>query len=381
MRIALAHDWLTGMRGGERCLEVACELLPAAPLFTLLHVPGSVSRIIEARPIHTSPLQHVPGIAERYRHLLPLFPWAVSRLPTESYDGVFSFSHCVVKAASAKPGGRHICYCFTPMRYIWGMEEQYFRGQSSLVKPFLEGLLAGLRSWDRRTVGRVGRFVAISDYIAARIRRAYGRESEVLHPPVDAAFYTPPPRPEPPADWYLAAGALAPYKRTDLVIDAFNRLRLPLKIIGGGQQEAELRRLAGPTVEFLGRQPDDVLRDHYRRCRAFVFAAEEDFGITPLEAQACGRPVIALGRGGALETVVPPETDPVAPTGLFFPDQTADALVAAVRRFEESPRRFPPEACRANALKFDRPLFKRKMAELIDREFFASPGRTGRCRT
>jgi glycosyltransferase involved in cell wall biosynthesis len=366
----LVHDWLTGMRGGEKCLEVACELLPDAPLFTLLHNPGSVSPAIESRKILASPLQQIPGVFERYRYLLPLFPWALSQLRTDHYGAVLSFSHCVVKSALTAPGGRHVCYCFTPMRYVWGLEDQYFGSRLTPRRAALDAVLGLIRSWDRRTAGRVTDFVAISEHIRRRVRRAYGRDSSVLYPPVDAAFYCPPAHREPPGDFYLIVSALAPYKRIDLAIEAFNRLRLPLKIIGAGQDEVELRRLAGPTVEFLGKQPDAVLRDHYRRCRAFVFPGEEDFGITPLEAQACGRPVIALGVGGALETVVPPEADPVAATGLFFAGPTVESLMAAVRRFEASAAQFSPDACRGNALRFDRPVFKRKLSELIDRSFF-----------
>jgi len=364
VRIALVHDWLTGMRGGEKCLEVACDLLPDAPLFTLIHKPGSVSAAIERRPIVTSPLQSIPGVFDRYRKLLPLFPWAASRWNLSGFDAVLSFSHCVAKSARVAPHARHVCYCFTPMRYVWGMEEDYFAGRMGAVRPLLDGALAALRSWDRRTASRTHEYIAISHYIARRIRRAWGRASDVLYPPVDTEFYTP--GSAPPEDFFLIVSALAPYKRIDLAVEAFRKLGQRLVIIGGGQDEARLRASAPSNVEFLGPQSDEVLRDHYRRCRAFVFPGEEDFGITPLEAQACGRPVIALGRGGATETVIDRDADPVRATGVLFEPQTVDGLVDAVRRFDSLADRFSPDACRANALRFRKQVFRDGLSRVIE---------------
>jgi len=359
MRVALVHDWLTGMRGGERCLEVFCELYPQADLYTLLHVPGTVSPVIERRRIVTSFVQRLPGAARRYRYYLPLFPSAVERFDLRGYDLVLSSSHCVAKGVLA-PGGPHVCYCFTPMRYVWDMYEEYFgRSAGVLTRGLMPPVAAALRRWDRRTSRRVDHFVAISRLVADRIRRFYGRPAEVIHPPVDVQRFRL--AEDDPEDFYLVVSALAPYKRVDLAVAAATRLGRRLLVVGTGPEEAKLRAQAGRTVEFLGWRNDDEVADLYRRCRALLFPGLEDFGIVPLEAMAAGRPVIAFGAGGALETVVPVDGDE-PPTGLFFREQTVDALIEAVRRFEREADRFDPKALRARAELFDRPRFKERIA-------------------
>ena len=364
-RVVLVHDWLTGMRGGEKCLEVLCRRWPTARLYTLLHRAGSVSEAIERLRPRTSLLGRLPAVHRYYRHLLPLMPAAVAACRLPPCDLVVSFSHCVAKSARPPRGVPHVCYCFTPMRYAWHMRDSYFgAGRVRGVKArLLARLLAGLRRWDRRTAARVSHFLAISRTVQQRIRECYGRDSAVVYPPVDTDFYCPAPRPR--TGPYLAVSACAPYKRLDLAVTACNRLRRELVVIGSGQDEARLRALAGPTVHFLGWQPDAVIRDHLRRCRALLFPGEEDFGIVPVEAQACGAPVIAFGRGGATETVIPPGGGAL-PTGLFFGDQSPESLTAALTDFETHAGDFDPAAARRQALRFNAPRFRSELFAYLD---------------
>jgi glycosyltransferase involved in cell wall biosynthesis len=354
-RVALVHDWLTGMRGGEKVLDVFCRRWPEAPLYTLLHRRGSVAGSIVERPVHTSWLEWLPGVHRYYRYTLPLMPRAARwRLP--ECDLVLSVSHCVAKAALPPPGTPHVCYCLTPMRYAWHMRRSYgWRG----VKGWLvDRLLDRIREWDRETAGRVTHFLAISRAVGDRIRDCYGRESIVIHPPVDTHFYCPADVPR--EDYYLALSAFAPYKRLDLAIEACNRLRRRLVVIGNGQDAKRLHALAGPTVQFLGWQSDEAIRDHLRRCRALLFPGEEDFGIVPVEAQACGAPVIAYGRGGILDTVIPLGAASV-PTGVFFEEQTADALIGAMERLEANTEYVDPLALRKHAIVFGHARFEREI--------------------
>ncbi len=367
MRVALVHDWLTGMRGGERCLEVFSELFPDADLFTLLHVPGSVSAVIEDRRITTSLIQRLPGAEERYRALLPLFPLAIGRFDLRGYDLVLSSSHCVAKGARVPRGALHLCYCFTPMRYVWDLYDDYFGARAPwAVRLLMPPVAAALRGWDRATAGRVHYFVAISRFVAERIARCYGRSAEVIHPPVDCQRFR---LSEEPGEFYLVVSALTPYKRVDLAVEAATRLGVRLVVAGTGPEEARLRARAGPGVEFLGWRSDQEVADLYGRCRALLFPGLEDFGIAPLEAMASGKPVIAFGRGGALETVVPWEPGNDAATGFFFAEQTVDALVDAIRRFEAHAHRLNPKALRAHAEAFDRPLFKERIAAWVARRW------------
>jgi glycosyltransferase involved in cell wall biosynthesis len=347
LRVVLVHDWLTGMRGGEKVLNVLCRRWPEAPLYTLLHRRGSVSPEIERRPLRTSALQWLPGVHRYYRYLLPAMPWAVGwRLP--ACDLVLSSSHCVAKGVRPPDGVTHICYCHTPMRYAWHMKDAYFRGRGPR-QWFVDRLLSRLRAWDRRTAAGVTHFIANSQVVRRRIRECYGRDSIVIHPPVDTDFYCPAHVPR--EDYYLILSAFAPYKRLDLALETCRRLGRRIVVIGSGQDATKLRRLAGPNARFLGWQPDEVLRDHLRRCRALLFPGEEDFGIVPVEAQACGTPVIALGCGGATETVLPLGSAAL-PTGVWFAEQEVDCLAEAIERFEKDRGSFDPLVLRRHALRF-----------------------------
>jgi glycosyltransferase involved in cell wall biosynthesis len=363
-RVVLVHDWLTGMRGGEKCLEVLARQWPHAPLLTLLHQRGSVSPALERLEMTTSFLQFLPRVHRYYRYLLPLMPLA-ARWRVPPCDLVVSFSHCVAKAAQPPEGTPHVCYCFTPMRYAWHMRASYFGAgrPTGLKARVLARLLESLRTWDRATAGRVSHFIAISRTVQQRIAECYGRDSVVIYPPVDTGYYTPAPVPR--ADYYLLMSAFAPYKRLDLAVAACNQLGRRLVVIGKGQDEKRLRSLAGPTVQFLGWQPDEVVRDYLRSCRALLFPGEEDFGIVPLEAHACGAPVIAYGRGGVTETIVPP-TGSAAPTGLWFEEQTPECLAIAMEEFERRSNDFDPVAARRQALRFNQGRFTRELLSYLE---------------
>lgn len=324
-RVTLAHDWLTGMRGGERVLELFADGLPGAPICTLIHHPAAVSARINAHPILPSPLQRLPGVHRYYRRLLPAFPWAVGRVAAPPCELLLSTSHCVAKGVRPPPGARHVCYCFTPMRYAWTFFEEYF-GRNPIKKTLLRPLLRRLRAWDVRVNDRVDVFVTLSRHVQDRIRRFYNRDSVVVYPPADIEFFTPDPSGGGQGGFDLIVSALVPYKRLDLAVRAYSRLGRPLRVAGVGSELPRLRRLAGPSVEFLGWQSDEAIRDLYRACRVLVFPGEEDFGLVPVEAQACGRPVVAYARGGALESV----KDGVS--GVFFPEQSVAALTDAVGR-------------------------------------------------
>jgi glycosyltransferase involved in cell wall biosynthesis len=362
-RVALVHDWLTGMRGGERCLEVVCELFPQAPLYTLLHVPGSVSPVIERRRIVTSFVQSLPRAASQYRRYLPLFPAAIRRFDLSGYDLVISLSHCAAKAVRRPPGALHVSYCFSPMRYVWDLYDDYFGPRAGVVvRALMPPVAAALRRWDRRTDG-VDHFVAISEHIAERIGRVYGRSADVIYPPVETARFRPVARPD---DFYLVVSALVPYKRIDLAVAAASRLGRRLLVVGTGPEAPALRAAAGPSVEFLGWRSDAEVADLFARCRALLFPGVEDYGIVPLEAAAAGRPTIALARGGALETMVGLGRDGVPPTAVFFHEQTEDALARAIAEFEAAEHRFDPAALRARALEFDTAVFKRRLGDYLD---------------
>ena len=343
-KVALAHDWLNGMRGGERCLDLICKEFPQAELYTLLYRPEQVSEAIRARRVHVSGLQRVPGFLNHYRWFLPLFPLAIEsfRVPAD-VELVLSTSHCVAKGLVPPKGAKHLCYCFTPMRYAWSLQEDYF-GRNRIKRAAFDLALARLRKWDRAASARVDRFVAISQHVKARIEKFYGREAAVVYPPVATRFFTPDARGG--HDGYdLVVSALVPYKRVDLAVRAYSRTGHPLKIAGAGTELAALKALAAPNVEFLGRVPDEGVRELYRRCRFLVFPGEEDFGIVPLEAQACGKPVLAFGQGGLLETVR------AGKTGVFFDEQTPEALADAAARAEGIA--WDAAAIRSHAEQFD----------------------------
>ncbi len=358
LRVALVHDWLTGMRGGEKCLEVLCSAFPDATLYTLIHDRGKLSPAIERMTIRTSPLQRIPGVSRHYRKLLPVMPLASLAWRPGEVDLVVSLSHCVAKMVRPPAGVPHVCYCFTPMRYAWDGRAAYLDSWADrpIRKAMAGFLLDRLRRVDRATSGRVSHFVAISETIRDRIARCYGRESRVIQPPVEADFYTPADLPR--ENFYLCVSALVPYKNIDQAVLACSASGRRLVVIGSGPERARLERLAGPSVEFLGWQPDEVIRDHYRRCRGLIFPGEEDFGIVPIEALGCEAPVIALGRGGAAETV----DDRV---GRTYPDPTVASLTAALDDWEADGRPFDRTLARSRAEALALPVFRRKILNYL----------------
>jgi len=371
LRVALVHDWLTGMRGGEKCLEVMAEMFPAADLYTLLHVPGAVSPVIEDRRIVTSFIQRLPGARRRYRWALPLFPRAIESFDLTGYDLVLSSSHCVAKGAVKGPGALSVCYCHTPMRYVWDRFDDYFGAKPAPLRSVIRRQAARLRDWDRRTAGRVDLWLPNSTLVRGRIRDCYGVAPErmrIVFPPVDTARFAgagalPPPDGFADRGYDLVLSALVPYKRLDLAAAAARRTGRTLVIAGDGPERARLEAAAAAApgdgrVHFAGPVPDADLPRWYGHCRAFVFPGLEDFGITPLEATASGRPVVAYGRGGALDTVRE------GLNGLFFAEQTVDALAAAL----DDPRLDGPwdaPAMLAHARSFDRERYRRELAEVL----------------
>jgi len=366
-KIALVHDWLTGMRGGERALEVLCERYPHAELFTLLHIPGSASPTIERHRIHTSFIQNLPAVARYYRQYLPLFPTAVERFRFDGFDTVISISHCCVKSVITPTTTRHLCYCLTPMRYAWDQFDAYFGPDriGFLRSGFMRPVMAHLARWDRETADRADRYVAISHYVAGSIGRYYNRESSVVYPPVNTEFFRP--DQSAPEGFALVVSALVPYKRITVAIDACARAKVPLKIVGDGPERSALERHASGRAEFLGRLSDDEVRMLYRRAAVVLLPGEEDFGIVPLEAQACGRPVVALGRGGALETVRQGET------GLLVDELSAEAFGDAVAKAVE--QKFDVAAIREHAEQFGRQRFGDQIEALVKNSAAASTAR------
>lgn len=365
MRVALVHDWLTGRRGGERVLEALFELFPHADLFTLVHVPGSTSPLIEQRRVVTSPIQRLPLAGRFYREYLPLFPAAIEHFDLDGYDLVISCSSCAAKSVVVTGRARHICCCLTPMRYAWDQFDAYFGPErvGRLTSTTLRPIMAALARWDRATASRVHRYVAISQYVARRIRLYYNRSSTVVYPPVDTMFYRPGAAQADSS--FLIVSALVPYKRVDLAIRAARLAGVSLTIVGDGPERPALEALAGGGVRFLGRLPDEEIRTLYQTSFAAILPGEEDFGIVPLEAQACGIPVVALGRGGALETVVNGRT------GVLI-SQSTDAELADGLRAAAS-RSWDARAIRAHAEQFSRERFVQEMTTVIDDTLAATP--------
>lgn len=351
-RVAIVHDWLTGMRGGEKVLEALCEIYPDARLYSLVRIKGSVSARIEGHAIRTSPVQWLPAAGRRYRHYLPLFPTAVELFDLDDYNLVLSSSHCAVKSIIRGGRATHVCYCHSPMRYAWDQFPAYFGPDQvgTLASRLLRPVMARLARWDAQTAGRVDAFVANSRYVAGRIRRYYNRRSIVVYPPVDTAFYRPGNLPAGGRDRrFLVVSALVPYKRIEVAIEACRIAGAPLTIVGRGPGEPRLRRLAGPDVEFLGWRSDEEIRDLYGRATAVLLPGVEDFGMVPVEAQACGTPVVALRKGGACETV----EDGV--TGVLVDGDSAAAFADGLARLETL--RLDPAALRAHAQRYSRERF------------------------
>lgn len=361
MRVALVHDWLTGMRGGEYVLEAIAELFPNAELFTLISIPGSVSPTLISLKKHTSWLQRVPGAEDRYRYFLPLMPSMIERMDLNGFDLILSSSHCVAKGIRKPPGAVHVSYVHAPMRYVWDRFEDYFGpGRSSLpVRIAANTIRRRLQAWDRRVsqADRVDALIANSHFIAQQIEAAYGRPADaVVFPFADLSRFQ---AARKPGTSYLMVGAFAPNKRVDLAIEAFNLLKKPLYIVGKGPEDARLKKMAGPTISFLGSLSNTLIADLYAKCRAFIFPGLEDFGITPLEAMGAGAPVIAYGKGGILDTVIDGKT------GLLFQDPTPESLAEKILEFEARPDAITEFACRQRASEFTRTRFQNEFLEVV----------------
>ncbi len=369
MKIAMVHDWLVTYAGAERVLEQMLACYPEADVFSMVDfLPDGQRGFLQGKKAKTSFIQKLPWAQSKYRSYLPLMPLAVEQLDVSGYDVVISSSHAVAKGVLVGPDQLHLCMCYSPIRYAWDMQHQYLSesGLDSGLKGWLaRWLLHKIRMWDVRTANSVDQFVAISEFIARRIHKVYRRESAVIYPPVDVDGCSIRAVKE---GFYLTASRMVPYKKIHLIVQAFATMpEKQLVVIGDGPDFEKVKSLASPNVKILGYQSDAVLKDHMQRAKAFVFAAEEDFGIAPLEAQACGTPVIAFGKGGALETIRGLQHP--QPTGVFFEEQSTEAIVDAVKCFEEHVSKFTPQACRANAMRFAQERFRQQFTDLINLKY------------
>jgi glycosyltransferase involved in cell wall biosynthesis len=381
MRIAIVHHWFVTRGGGERVAEVLGSLYPEADLFTLVTDASQMPQGLAGRRTTTSFLQSVPGAKRIHRYLLPLYPFAVEQLDLSAYDLVLTSDSGPMKGVITNPSAIHICYCHSPMRYLWDSYHAY-AAQLSPLNRFMFSIAAHyVRNWDYQAAQRVTHFIANSEYVARRISHYYGRASTVIHPPIDTerAFIA-----GDPEDYYLAVGRLVPYKRTEILIEACNRLGRHLRIVGDGPEMKRLRSVAGPTIHFLGEISSSRLWRTYAHCRALLFAADEDFGMVSLEAQACGRPVVAYGKGGSLETVrgYPDRAGrrPVresGATGIFFYSQTADAVAAAILRLEAVASELSTRAIQEHARHFDTCIFIEKIRQFVS-EVLATSSQSSR---
>jgi len=365
MKVAIVHEWLVNYAGSEKVLEQMLNAFPDADLYSLVDfLPEDQRGFIMHKKVHTSFLQRFPLAKTKYRSYLPLMPTAIERLDMSGYDLVISSNHCVAKGVITKHNQKHICMIYTPVRYAWDLKEQYLQ-ESGLDKGLkgliARGILSYIRNWDRRTVDNVDEFIAISKYIQERVKKHYNRDSVVIYPPVDVDKFT---LQENKEDFYLTVSRMVPYKKIDLLVDVFTEMPdKKLVVIGEGPDFAKIKSKAGKNIVLMGYQPFDILKEKMQKAKAFVFAAEEDFGIAPVEAQACGTPVIALGKGGALETVV---SDGNNPTGVFFSEQSVPSLQAAIQEFEAHIDQFTPQACRTNAERFSVERFRKEFKTFVD---------------
>lgn len=369
MKIAIVHDWLTVYAGAERVLEQMLQVYPQADLFCIVDfLPPNKRDFIQNKTVKTSFVQKLPFAKSKYRQYLPLMPLAVEQFDLSGYDIVISSSHAVAKGVLTGPDQLHLCMCYSPIRYAWDLQHQYLH-ESGLDKG-LKGLIAKwmlhkIRLWDCRTANGVDGFIAISDFIKRRIRKVYRREAEVIYPPVDVEGFS---LNEAKEDFYLTASRMVPYKKIDLIVEAFSQMPdKKLVVIGDGPDYEKVKAKTKGNVTLLGYQPFGVLKDCMQRSKAFVFAAEEDFGIAPLEAQACGTPVIAFGKGGALETIR--GLDSERPTGVFFNEQSMEAIIRSVEIFEEVRDKIRPQNCRENALRFSPERFRAEFASFVHRSW------------
>ncbi|WP_367715619.1 glycosyltransferase [Nitratireductor sp. GISD-1A_MAKvit] len=359
MRVAIVHYWLVSMRGGEKVVEALCDMYPDADIFTLVYDENRVSEKIRRHRVIPSFLQKIPGAKRHYQSLLPLMPFALESLDVSRYDLVISSESGPAKGITPGPQATHVCYCHSPMRYVWDHYHFYRANAGIPARLLMPWLAPALRAWDVTTAARVDAFVANSRHVADRIGKYYRRHATVLNPPVSVNDFTPG---DGVGDYYLVAGQLVGYKRVELAVRAFTRMKRKLVVIGEGPEAAELKRMAGPTITFLGRVPFEELRNAMAHCRALVFPGTEDFGIVPVEVMASGRPVIAHASGGILDSVVPDRT------GLLFDDQTEDGLVEAVLRFEARETTFRTGDIRNHALQFGEDRFKQRLQLIIDQE-------------
>ncbi|MGJ7581377.1 glycosyltransferase [Variovorax sp. RHLX14] len=360
MKVAIVHYWLVGMRGGEKVVEILCDLYPDADIFTLVCDPSAISEKIRRHKITTSFLQKIGG-ARHYQKMLPLMPFALESFDLTSYDLIISSEAGPAKGIIPGPDALHICYCHSPMRYIWDLYPQYRAAAGPVTRALMSLTAPLLRQWDVSTSHRVDYFIANSAYVARRIERYYRRKAEVIHPPVSLTRFKPV---DNPGDYYICAGQITPYKRIDIAVEACTRMGKRLLVIGAGATPA-LRKIAGPTIEFIGAVDDSTMTYHFANCKALLFPGVEDFGIVPLEVMASGRPVIAYGKGGVLETVV----DGI--TGFFFNDQTADSIADAIADFESSLQNFEAQRLQDHVRAFDVGVCNLRLKEFIDSALLA----------
>ena len=356
MRVALVHYWLTKMRGGERVLETLCEMFPQADIYTHVVDRANLSDTLNRHEIRTSFISRFPFAKTHYQKYLPFMPRALEELDLSGYDLVISSESGPAKGVLTSPDAFHLCYCHSPMRYIWDLYPEYLHGSGFLARQLFPGIAHRLRTWDVTSAARVDQFVANSSFVKRRIEKFYRRDSEVIFPPVSVSEFSGA-RSESPGEYYLAAGELVGYKRFDLVVDAFTRLNKRLVIVGDGEQRKALQRRAGASVEFLGRVDFPELKQRFAACKALIFPGAEDFGMIPVEVMATGRPVIAYGKGGALDTIIDGRT------GILFEDQTIDALLAAIDRFETT--EFDRDTIQAHAATFGPNVFRQKLTSLL----------------
>lgn len=357
MRVAIIHYWIVTWRGGEKVLKAMADAYPQADIFTHVYDPELLARELPGRKVVSTFIGRLPFAKTQYQKYLPLMPLALEQLDLREYDLVISNESGPAKGVIVGPSTMHLCYCLSPMRYLWDMYPDYLAGAGAGTRLVMRPAMHYLRLWDQVSAQRVDRYLAISRFIALRIGKYYKRQAEVIHPPVATEDFSVSRQSE---DFYLSVGQLVKYKRADLLVEAFNRTGKPLVIIGEGELATQLKRAAKPNIRFLGRQPFDVIRDHYSRCRALVFPGIEDFGIVPVEAMASGKPVIALGAGGALDTVVDGES------GILYADQSAAGLIKAVERFEGLQDKFAPDLIRAHSEQFSTARFARQFTGAVD---------------
>jgi glycosyltransferase involved in cell wall biosynthesis len=357
MKVALVHDWLLAKRGGEKVLAELCDLFPEAPIYTLIYLENDTMQIFKSKRIYTSICQKFPFIKKYYRYLLPFYPTIIEQFNLSNYDIVISLSHCVAKGVITPPHCYHISYCFTPMRYIWDQYWQYFPKNSIyniLTKSFIFNYL---RIWDVISSQRVNLFIAISNFVASRIKKYYNREAKVVYPPIDTRFFVPS---NDESNFFLIVSALVPYKNIRIAIEAFNEVNLPLKIIGQGPQKRLLKKIARKNIEFIDWVNDEKLKNYYQNCRALIIPNEEDFGLVSLEAQACGKPVIVYSKGGALETIIQGQT------GLVFGNASKYDIINTLKDFEKI--HFDKSLIRKHAENFSRDSFRNEFTKLINQQ-------------